>query len=40
VSEIAVTELLAEQCHHSLLCEFRPVFGNGDYDPVYESTIH
>jgi hypothetical protein len=32
--------VLVEQATNALLCEFRPVFENGDCGPVYESPSH
>jgi hypothetical protein len=32
--------VLVEQATNALLCEFRPVFEDGDYGPVYESPSH
>jgi hypothetical protein len=32
--------VLVEQATNALLCEFRPVFENGDYGPVYELPTH
>ncbi len=32
--------VLVEQATNALLCEFRPVFEDGNYGPVYESPSH
>jgi hypothetical protein len=32
--------VLVEQATNALLCEFKPVFENGGYGPVYESRSH
>jgi hypothetical protein len=32
--------VLVEQATNALLCEFRPVFEDGDYGPVYEHPSH
>jgi hypothetical protein len=32
--------VLVEQASNALLCEFRPVFENGGYGPVYELPSH
>jgi len=32
--------VLVEQATNALLCEFRPVFENGRYGPVYEFPSH
>jgi hypothetical protein len=46
VSDMDMTQVcerdvvLVEQATNALLCEFRPVFENGDYGPVYEIPSH
>jgi len=32
--------VLVEQATNALLCEFRPVFEDGNYGPVYERPSH
>jgi hypothetical protein len=32
--------VLVEQATNALLCEFRPVFEEGDYGPVYQIPSH